>query len=352
MTPDSYTFLEAFSKFIFFAFLVLFGLVVFGLATLWFFQNEIIYPANVPANSKENVPLPSQYNLDNFEDVRIRANDKVVIRGYLIKRPTDEETTKADTILYLHANSGNMGHRLPIAKALYEALGCNVFMLSYRGYGLSGGHASESGIKLDIEAAISYLRSNPLTQNSRVVIFGQALGGAVGIDTISKFENEFAGLILENTFLSVPELFAYMMPLIKWAKLLVMENWNSEKKIKEINKVPILFLTGEKDEVNPPKSMETLYEIAKSNTECKTQFKSFPNGRHNDTCTQEGYFETISEWWNTFITPQQPYKQTGVFDNMFPKQVKLKMKQKPRDVEESEKPLLEAQDTSSKVKEE
>jgi hypothetical protein len=36
------------------------------------------------------------------------------------------------TLLYLHANAGNMGHRLPIANVLYNKLECNIFMLSYR----------------------------------------------------------------------------------------------------------------------------------------------------------------------------------------------------------------------------
>lgn len=28
---------------------------------------------------------------------------------------------------------GNMGHRLPLARVFWESIGCNVFMLSYRG---------------------------------------------------------------------------------------------------------------------------------------------------------------------------------------------------------------------------
>jgi hypothetical protein len=38
-----------------------------------------------------------------------------------------------------------MGHRLPIAKVFWESVGCNVMMLSYRGYGKSEGTPSEKG---------------------------------------------------------------------------------------------------------------------------------------------------------------------------------------------------------------
>jgi abhydrolase domain-containing protein 13 len=43
-----------------------------------------------------------------------------------------------------------MGHRLPIAKMLKQAYDANIFMLSYRGYGLSEGTANEKGMKLDV----------------------------------------------------------------------------------------------------------------------------------------------------------------------------------------------------------
>jgi hypothetical protein len=37
------------------------------------------------------------------------------------------------TVVVFHANAGNMGHRIPIARKFNVDLGCNVFMLSYRG---------------------------------------------------------------------------------------------------------------------------------------------------------------------------------------------------------------------------
>lgn len=32
-----------------------------------------------------------------------------------------------------HANAGNVGHRIPLARKFVSELKCNVFMLSYRG---------------------------------------------------------------------------------------------------------------------------------------------------------------------------------------------------------------------------
>lgn len=34
-----------------------------------------------------------------------------------------------------HGNGGNVGHRIPLAAVFYKKMRCNVFMMSYRGYG-------------------------------------------------------------------------------------------------------------------------------------------------------------------------------------------------------------------------
>ncbi|KAJ2048413.1 bem46 protein, variant, partial [Coemansia sp. S155-1] len=144
------------------------SLVLIALTIVWMFQRDMVYPAAFPAHSRDRVTLPSQFGMPHFDDIRLETPDKVLIRGYLIKRATDEETRRASTVLYFHANAGNMGHRLPVAKLMYDMLGCNVFMLSYRGYGLSDGHPSEAGIKTDALTALEFIRSHPLTANTKL----------------------------------------------------------------------------------------------------------------------------------------------------------------------------------------
>jgi len=52
----------------------------------------------------------------------------------------------------------------------------------------------------------------------------------------------------------------------------------------------ILFLSGQKDELVPPTMMQTLYETC---TSSKKQMHYFPNGTHNNTWIEYGYFKTI-----------------------------------------------------------
>ena len=54
---------------------------------------------------------------------------------------------------------GNIGHRLPLALALFRSLRCNVVLVEYRGYGLSNGVPSEAGLKKDAVAVLEYVHS-------------------------------------------------------------------------------------------------------------------------------------------------------------------------------------------------
>lgn len=46
-------------------------------------------------------------------------------------------------------------------------------ILSYRGYGKSEGIPSENGLKLDAEAALNYLISEPDINPKKLVLFGR-----------------------------------------------------------------------------------------------------------------------------------------------------------------------------------
>ena len=122
---------------------------------LYWNQTSIIYPANMPEGSRENVDTPDKYGMKSFEDLSIRSSDGVLLRAHFILQKDGSKRKHATTILYCHANAGNMvgpwvlgaryslhsiacrgtkqGHRLPIARVFYEKLGCNVLMFSYRG---------------------------------------------------------------------------------------------------------------------------------------------------------------------------------------------------------------------------
>lgn len=168
-----------------------------------------------------------------------------------------------------HGNAGNIGHRVPIAKMLEENLGCNVFMLEYRGYGLSTGTPDEKGINIDAQAALDYIRNQKETEGGKIVVFGQSLGGAVAVQLVAKNEEagDIAALILENTFTSIKEMiprsvapktflgdmlnFPSVFPPARYITSLCHQYWPSKQTLPQVTKIPVLFLSGLKDEIVP-----------------------------------------------------------------------------------------------------
>jgi abhydrolase domain-containing protein 13 len=169
--------------------------IVGVLGLLYFNQNKLIYPSSFPQNSRLEVALPDQYGMKNYDQVWITTIDKVKLHCYYIKN----SSTK--TLIYFHANAGNMGHRLPIASHLMRVLGCNVFMVSYRGYGKSESTPNEKGMIKDAQAALDYVLDQKLGDS--ILVYGQSIGGAVAIDLVSKNTGKISCLFIENTFLSL-----------------------------------------------------------------------------------------------------------------------------------------------------
>jgi abhydrolase domain-containing protein 13 len=215
-------------------------------------RRALIYPSHIPPNARTDVPRPSQFNITDYEELLIPTKDGEKLSAFYIRAPKGAHNADV-TVLMFHGNAGNIGHRVPIAKMLLTSAGCNVFMLEYRGYGLSTGEPDEAGITLDGQTALDYLRQRAETRDHRIVIFGQSLGGAVAIKTVAKNQHvgDIDGLILENTFLSMRKLIPSVIPPAKYLTLLCHQVWASDAALPNITKIPILFLSGLQDEIVP-----------------------------------------------------------------------------------------------------
>ena len=126
-------------------------------------------------------------------------------------------------------------------------------MQEYRGYGLSTGTPGEKGLAIDAQTGLDYIRSRAELRGNKIVVYGQSIGGAVAIDLVSKNQQagDIAGLILENTFLSIEKMIPAVMPAARYLTPLCHEHWRSEKSLPKITDVPILFLSGLRDEIVP-----------------------------------------------------------------------------------------------------
>lgn len=56
---------------------------------------------------------------------------------------------------------------------------------------------------MDAQTALDYIRSHPVSEKTKVVLYGQSIGGAVAVDLAANNPDRVDGIILENTFLSM-----------------------------------------------------------------------------------------------------------------------------------------------------
>ncbi|KIM27880.1 hypothetical protein M408DRAFT_329805 [Serendipita vermifera MAFF 305830] len=260
------------------------GLTTLSLGLLYYGQNYLIYPAAFPPGSRTDVPTPADHGLP-YEDVTLDTSDGVKIKCFLLVQrrrllgsgsETKEQNNNVDTaeedrkfassrptVLMFHGNGGNIGHRVPLARIFYSKMRCNVMLVSYRGYGESEGSPSEDGLTIDSQTALDFVRADPTLGSTKVLCYGQSIGGAVSISLAARNPDAIYALILENTFLSLPRLIPTAIPWLSPFSWLCHQKWDSANALVKIPKTtPILFLSGVQDEIVPHEHMVGLWNIA------------------------------------------------------------------------------------------
>lgn len=250
------------------------GLLVIG----WSLERHFLY---FPARALSSTP--AEHGLA-AEDLDLRAEDGVRLRGWRLRGGGRR------ALLYFHGNAGNVGDRLDRARILVERLGLDVFLVDYRGYGLSEGEPSEDGLYRDARAVRRAAADRGFAPEE-VVLFGESLGCAVAIDLAA--ETACAGVVLETPFLSIAEMARVHYPFVPG--FLIRSRYDNAAKIGRVS-APKLFLVAERDDVAPPEHGRRLYEIAPAP---KTLYV-IPRAAHNDTYVVGG--EDYWRKWEDFLT--------------------------------------------------
>lgn len=92
--------------------------------------------------------------------------------------------------------------------------------------------------------------------------------------------SQIAGVIVENTFLSLPKLVPHIMPYLAPFMFLLHQRWPSEDKVQTFpSTLPVLFLSGSDDELIPPFHVAELCRLSGG----KNRLVKFPNGTHSSS---------------------------------------------------------------------
>ncbi len=208
---------------------------------------------------------PAQLNLA-YEDVYFSTTDAVRLHGWWLPAQTEAQ----GTVVFLHGNAENISTHIANV-AWLPAVGFNVFLFDYRGYGLSQGEPDLDGLHKDVEAALATVIQRK-KGSPNIVLFGQSLGASLAITSLSTsaYQDGVCALVIDSSFVGYREIvrekladfwltWAFQWPL----SLGINDVYKPLTDISRISPIPVLIIHGTADRVIPAHHARRLYAAAK-----------------------------------------------------------------------------------------
>ena len=250
-------------------------------------QPEILSRIFYPRHEPKTVPPTGVCDVDFEVELDIVLGCRFYMHG-----------SAAPSILYFHGN-GEIASDHDEIGLEYMEVGCNLLVVTYRGYGWSTGTPTvqamfKDGRKLFSEV-IAWLRDNGYS--GPLFIMGRSLGSVSAIDLAALHGDLLKGLIIESGF-------ADTLPLLKIlgisptsAEIREEECFGNREKIAQV-KIPTLILHGARDQLIPASEAEKLQAASGAKNK---QFLLIPGADHNTMISTAGklYFQTIRQFIDT-----------------------------------------------------
>ncbi len=217
------------------------------------------------------------------ESVWFQSADGTRLHGWFIptSRPRSNEGLPP-AILHVHGNAGNIESHSWFTE-FFPAAGYSVFIFDYRGYGESEGRARRRWPLIeDTNAALdALLRRNDIDAN-RIGMYGQSLGGAIGLNVMVD-RSEIRAAIIESSFASWREIAACAVGgddpgiVFRWlAAILIPDTHRPDEAIARIKR-PILLVHGTSDSIIPVSHSRKLAAASGG----RARLIELPGGDHN-----------------------------------------------------------------------
>jgi fermentation-respiration switch protein FrsA (DUF1100 family) len=232
-----------------------------------FEQKQVFHAARYPAGNWS----PAGFK---FEDAWFHAEDGTSLNGWYY--PHDDAV---GVVLLAHGNGGNITGYADAVRVLHDKHRLSVMVFDYRGYGKSDGEPDEQGILDDARAARQWLAKRANVAEHDIVLMGHSLGGGVMVDLAST--DGARGLILVNTFTSLPDVASHHLPLVP-ARFIMHNRLESISKIENYHG-PLLQAHCETDRMIPLTQGKRLFDKA---NEPKRFVATHGNG-HDDLLPEE-----------------------------------------------------------------
>lgn len=231
---------------------------------IWLVQDRLLFLPDVPGRALAATPASQGLHHD---DVAVTTADGVRLHGWWV--PVQGARL---TIAHFHGNAGNIGDRLELL-GLLHALGANVLLFDYRGYGRSDGAPGEAGLYQDAEAVWAYLTGTLGLPPAAIVLHGQSMGAAPAAWLAARRAPR--ALVVESAFTSVPDMAAKVYPWLP-GRYLSRLQLDTRAAIARAP-CPVLVIHSRGDEIVPYAMGEALFAAAPQPKTLLTL-----DGTHND----------------------------------------------------------------------
>lgn len=233
---------------------------------------------------KEHVRTPDKIGV-SYEDVFLETRDHFKLHGWLLPARTNLK----GSVYFLHGNAENISTHIQSVFWL-PAVGYQVFLMDYRGYGSSEGKPDLPDVLMDVEAGFNWLLDR--SEGKPIYILGQSLGASLAVyfaGNNQKVRQHLTGVVSDAAFTSYFQItldvadkvwvtWPFQYP-IAW---LMDYPYNPVESIGLIAPVPVLISHGRNDQIVPFEHGEQLYEAAG-----QPKFFLVTEGRHIETFSSE-----------------------------------------------------------------
>lgn len=195
-----------------------------------------------------------------FEEVVFSSKDKTELSGWFIPA----KGKALGTVIHFHGNAQNMSAHYTYVSWL-PASGFNLFVFDYRGYGQSKGKLSRKGVYEDSVAAVEYIKARTDIDQSKIILFGQSLGGANAIAVAGEKQFEgIVGVVSESAFSTYKSVATEHAGIYKpLAPLFIGNQFSPKKSVGKISPTPLLIIHSTHDSVVSYKHAGKLFKAAK-----------------------------------------------------------------------------------------
>lgn len=206
---------------------------------------------------------PDDKPATNQEDILLISADGHSIHHVLIKPPSSPKAT----IFVFHGSGSKISNWIKLLGPLIDD-GYQVFLMEYRGFGISEGNASHEAVAQDAHRAVLYLVGREDVKNRPLLVLGQSYGAQLAINVAARYPEKVAVLITEGAFTSFRDIAIYSTPWFgkpfTWAFFL--NPYSSAELIKEAS-MPKLIIHSQEDEIVPFFMGQELFDQASGEKE-------------------------------------------------------------------------------------